>query len=368
MKFNKKMIIMLCSVVAIILLIIVIMMLVLGTGSKILSYAEIENRIVSAGKNYYEDNQDKLPVTGSTSIDTGTLIAEGYLNDLSRYTEDGVSCSGKLYVTKNPNDYSYRANLDCGNSYETKTFKDVVMQNLTTSGSGLYESVQVAPGNSDEMQTVYIFKGDNVNNYIKVGDYFWRIVKIFENGEIMVVGDPELLRTRWDNRFNLEENAYRGINEYEVSRMKDSILSEVVEDKDGYLLIKSLITPHTACIGRRYLDDTSRDGSVECSETLTNQYFSLIAAYDYMNASMDTNCKTALDNSCYNYNYLASSNEETWTITGVADNTYEVYYIDGTLEADYANVTNGVRLLAHLDANVTYVSGTGTYEDPYILK
>ena len=87
-----------------------------------------------------------------------------------------------------------------------------------------------------------------------------------------------------------------------------------------------------------------------------------------MNASMDTNCKTALDNSCYNYNYLASSNEETWTITGVADNTYEVYYIDGTLEADYANVTNGVRLLAHLDANVTYVSGTGTYEDPYILK
>ena len=368
MKFNKKMIIMLCSVVAVILLIIVIMMLFVGVQSRTLEYSEIEERILSAGKNYYEDNKDKLPEAGTTSIDTGTLVVEGYLNDLSQYTEEGVTCRGNLYVTKTPSDYSYRVNLDCGSSYATKKFKDVVMDNLVTSGSGLYEDVQVNPNDAESMHTVYVFKGDNVNNYIKVGDYYWQIIKVFENGEIMVAGDPELLRTSWDDRFNIDVDAYRGINEYKVSRMRDSIVSEVVEDSDGYLMIKSLITPHTACVGKRYLNDTSRDGSAECAETLSNQYFSLISAYDYMNASMDHNCKIALDESCYNYNYLASFGDETWTITGVADNTHEVYYINSTLERNYANMTLGVRLLAYLDSNVTYVSGTGTYDDPYILK
>ena len=55
MKFNKKMIIILCSVVAVIIFFIIVLMLFLGTKSKILEYSEIEDKIVSAGKNYYEE-------------------------------------------------------------------------------------------------------------------------------------------------------------------------------------------------------------------------------------------------------------------------------------------------------------------------
>ena len=185
---------------------------------------------------------------------------------------------------------------------------------------------------------------------------------------LVVLGDPELLRATWDNRFNIITDNYRGINQYDISRMRDSIDTEVVDDEEGYLIIKSLITTHTACYGNRSLDDTSKDGSTECSSTLPNQYFSLLPLYDYMNASLDPNCNKALDNSCYNYNYLASNNEEWWTITGVADNTEEVYYISNTVEREYANRIRGVRLYAHFDASVTYVSGSGTYEDPYIVK
>lgn len=367
MKFNKKMIIMLCSVVGIIVLIIILMMLFLSGRDKQLEYSEIEERIIFAGKNYYEDNKDKLPEFGTTSISASTLVAEGYLNNLSNYTKEGITCNGTLYVTKNPTDYSYRAKLDCGSDYSSKYFSSIVTKEVVSNGSGLYQMEQIEP-NSGTVQTVYVFRGDNVNNYVKVGDFYWEIVKVYENGEIAMLGDPELLRTKWDDRFNIETENYRGINEYEVSRMKDAILSEVVNDQDGYLIIKSLITPHTACIGKRSLNDTSKDGSTECSEILTNQYFSLLPAYDYMNASLDNNCNTVEDYSCYNYNYLTSGNEEFWTITGVKDNTQDVYYVDNVMEHEYANVTKTARLYVHLDANVTYVSGTGSYEDPYIVK
>lgn len=368
MKLNKKMIIMLSSVVAVIFVIIIIMLIFAGGKSKVISYSALEDKIITAGEKYYSDHEDKLPENGTTSIDTSTLVSEGYLNDLSKYTKKDVTCTGKLYVTKNPSDYSYHASIDCGSSYKTKSFKDVVVKDIVTNGDGLYEELQINPDDNTTTHTVYVFKGEHVNNYIKVGDYYWRIVKVYENGEIAVLGVPELLRATWDNRFNVEFGNYRGINDYSVSRLKDTIEKEVIEDDSSFLRIKSLVTTHTACIGKRTKEDTSKDGSTECSTVLPDLYFSLLPVYDYMNASLDPNCKTALNDSCYNYNYLSNSNDEWWTITGVGDNTQNVYSVDSILKIDYASYSKGIRMLANLSSNVSYVSGTGTMEDPYIIK
>lgn len=368
MKLNKKMIIMLASVIGVIVVLIIIMMLFLGGKGKNLSYDKIEEKIVIAAESYYNDNEDELPSSGTKSIDVDTLVSEGYLNELSKYTKEGVTCDGKAFVTKTASGYSYRVNLDCGKEHKTKTLSSVVTKDVVTSGSGLYKTTQVNPYDNSNTHDVYIFKGDSVKNYVKVGDFYWEIVKVYENGEIAVLGDPDLLRVNWDNRFNVNVGEYHGINEYKISRMLDSINEEVVEDDDGYLNIKSLITTHTTCTGKRSLDDTSRDGSAECSETLEEQYFSLLPVFDFMNASLDKNCIKAEDASCYNYNYLATGSDEWWTITGVGDNTRDVYYFDNTLQHDYASRTKAVRLYVHLDANVAYVSGTGTYDDPYIVK
>lgn len=368
MKANKKLIIMLASVVGVIVVLIIIIMLFVGGKSKKLSFEKLEEKILSAGESYFEDNKNKLPEEGTTSVSTDTLVEEGYLKEISEYTDEDVSCDGVVYASKNPQGYTYRVALDCGKDYSTKTLSSVVTKDVVTNGSGLYKMEQVDPNDNSKKQNVYVFRGDGVNNYIKVGSYYWEIVKVYENGEIAVLGDPELLRNVWDNRYNVDVEKYDGINDYKVSRIRDAIEHEVVEDEDGYLKIKSLITTHTACIGKRNIDDTSKDGSVECSETLENQYFSLLPVYDYMNASLDSNCNTALDSPCYNYNYLAGSYDEWWTITGVADNTYDVYFMETTLDYEIAKRTMSIRMYAHLDANTTYVSGSGTYEDPYIVK
>jgi len=367
-KLNKKMIIMLASVIGVVVVLIIIIMLFVGGGNKKLSYDKIEEKIIAAGESYFTDNEDKLPKVGTISVDVDTLVKEGYLNDLSKYTDDNVTCDGTLYVTKNPSGYAYRANLDCGKKYTTNSLADVIIGNgVVTNGSGLYEENQVNPNDNLNTHKVYVFKGDNVHNYVKIGDFYWEIIKVYENGEIAVLGDPELLTTIWDNRYNIDNQSYNGINEYEVSRLKDTINSTIVEDEEGYLNIKKVITTHTACIGKRGLDDNSKDGSTECSETLENQYFSLLPVYDYMNASLDENCSIATDSSCYNYNFLASY-DESWTITGVLENTQDVYYIDISMDKEEANTNKDVRLYVHLDASVTYVSGSGTYEDPYIVK
>ncbi len=368
MKSNKKLIVILSSFVGGIILLIIILMLIANGGSKSLGYEKIEKNIVSAGKNYFKDHEDKLPSQGTIEINASKLISEGYLSDFSKRVPSGVTCSGTLAVSKTPNDYSYRSSLNCGDDYKTQTLSNILLEKVTTSNNGLYAMEQVSADDPDQVENVYIFRGDAVNNYIKLGDFYWRIVKVYEDGEIAVLGDPELLIARWDNRYNIDTQKYHGINIYDVSRMKDSIKTEVLDYEDGYKIIKSLITTHTACYGKRSLDNTSKDGSVECQETLKDQYFSLLPVYDFMNASLDPNCQHAEDNSCYNYNYLAEHSEEWWTLTGVEDDSENVYFVDKTVEHDYASTSRGVRLYAHFAPNVKYISGSGTEEDPYVVE
>jgi len=368
MKFNKKMLVMLCSVMAIILLIVVIAIIFAGGSNKVWSYATMEEKIILAGKKYYADNKNELPENGTTSIEVSALISRGYLSDLSKHSEEGVSCSGSLYVTKNPVDYTYRANLDCGKSYSTVKFKDVVMENLVTTGDGLYEEIQVNPENSSENHAVYVFRGQTVNNYIKIGKSYFRIIKVYDNGEIAVLDDGKMLKSSWDNRFNIVTDDYKGINDYGVSIIRDSIQQQIVNEKETYQGLKTLITAHTSCIGNRKTDDGTKDGSAECSVTLNNQYFSMLPVYDFINASLDSNCNETMSQTCYNYNYLSNESGNWWTITGVGENNQDVYYVSGSVEKTYASSSKRVRLYLHLDSNVTYVSGSGTFADPYILK
>ncbi len=368
MKFNKKMLIILCSVVAIILFIMVIAIIFVGGSSKVWSYATMEEKIILAGKKYYNDNKEELPEFGTTSVDVSTLVSREYLSDLSEHSEEGVYCSGKLYVTKNIIDYTYRVNLDCGDNYSTTKFNDIVMKNLVTTGDGLYETTQVNPENANENHLVYVFKGQTVNNYIKIGKTYFRIVKVYENGEMAILDNGKMLKTNWDNRYNIVTDDYKGINDYERSIVRDAIQQEIINEQETYQALKTLITTHTACIGNKNLDDDTKDGSTECSKTLKNQYFSMLPAYDFMNASLDDNCNEIMSQACYNYNYLSSENGNWWTITGVGDNNQDVYYVSGSIEETYASSSKKIRLYAHLDANVTYVSGSGTFADPYILK
>jgi len=366
---RKKMITILGTIIGVLLLILIIVMLVVGLGNKnkTLSYNEIEAKILTAMENYYSDNKAELPLEGTKTLSISTLVANGYLNDLSTYTAEGVTCSGMGYVTNIANNYSYRVVLTCSDGSTSKVFSDYLKENVVSAGAGLYEMQQVSIDNNLQLSTNYVYRGETVNNYVKIGDFRWRIVKINDKNEVVLIETEDVARSSWDDRYNIETNQYRGINNYNVSRVKEYITQNILEPVNSYSLTKKLITSHDVCIGKRSTSESSINGVAECSNVLENQYFSLLPIYDYMSASLDVNCNSTYSASCSNYNYL-SAGDEWWTVTALSDSTEDVYYVSGSVGSSYASSTKDIRLVVALDSMVSYVSGSGTYNDPYIVK
>ena len=133
------------------------------------------------------------------------------MKDLSEYRSDGDTCTGSVRVRKLETEYIYVPYLNCGESYITKELHSKVVEDnpVVSSGDGLY-----ATGGN------YVFRGEVVNNYVKLENDLWRIVKITSDGSIMLINANGLrINQPWDDRYNSTREFTSGINNYSVSRM-----------------------------------------------------------------------------------------------------------------------------------------------------
>ncbi|UKI57953.1 MAG: hypothetical protein L6V81_00270 [Clostridium sp.] len=122
----------------------------------------------------------------------------------------------------------------------------------------------------------------------------------------------------WDNRYNEGKDATWGYNNFELSRAKEILKNTESNEEIVNESIKNAIISKELCVGKRKLDDETKNGSVECSVKSTDKYmFGLITPYEYMRASLDDNCKVASSPSCSNYNYLYHDRWNTWSLTAL---------------------------------------------------
>lgn len=378
-KVDKKLIAMMGIIVGVILIIVIVVIVVsLTTGGK-LSFEKIENKLVKATENYCEDNDDKLPkeIGEEVIVEGSTLVSGGYIKDLSEYTDEGVSCSAEVIVGKNENGYDYVASLDCGEKYKTTFLADKLKENVVTSGTGLYkvEKPTVDLGvdadgydlSSNELMSGYTFRGEKPNNYIKLDDKKYKIVKVDENGDIMVVViSNKNEKGVYDDRYNEETDAGSGKNDYTKSRAYENI-TDIYNKLGQESIIKQKAAAKNICVGPRSADDTSKDGSAECSVVMKNQYYSLLPVYDVLNASLEPLCVKTTDASCENYNYLATGSSY-WTMTPNAKNSYTAYGVSGSVLSNKLGKSYTYKYAFYLSGRLVYVSGTGTSSDPYIVK
>ena len=374
---NKKLIIIGSSVIGVIVLLLIILWLVSIFGGKKLTYEQVEEKIVNAAEKYYKDNPTMLPASdGDYSLSYQTLVDAGYIKPLSELLKDGDKCSAEVTVNAQNSAYSYIAFLNCPGNYETKELRSVLTNSVVTSGEGLYNN-----------NGTYYYKGENINNYIIIGmsgnekkekSVTGRIMSIESDGTIKVKLDTKTENTYvWDDRYNETKLGNDGYNIFEKSRIKDTLKAletENKDDSDTLILsnkVKSKLVSKKLCIGIRTENDTSKDGSTECSVLSTDTYlFSLMTPYEYMRASMDENCKTLNDLSCSNYNYLAKySQGSEWLLTATNQNNYKAYAFTGTaLNLSKASNSKRLRFIVSLNKHTFYKSGTGTSTDPYIIK
>ena len=333
-----------------ILLVIAIVLIV----NRRLTYSAIENRLIKAAKSYYSDNPKKLPQANNetATIKSNTLVKEGYIKELDKLSKNkNDNCLGQVTVYKNDDNLYYSANLSCAH-YKTKSIKDVVTENIVTSGDGLYQ-----------IGEEYVFRGERVNNFIMFNEKLWRILKINSDGTIRIIETDKRETATWDDRYNSQTEYNSGINDYKVSRIK-----EAIDDIYNSLTDKATIymTKMNLCVGKRKYEDTVNDGSIECSETFANQNLGLIQANEYALASISTECINPTQSECENYNYLADV--YTWTITADKEGTNKVFKLSGSTRSTEASNSAQFRVVAHLNSQIKYVSGNGTENNPYKFK
>ncbi len=360
---KKKLIYILGGVMGGIILLIVIIFIVLGILNQKVSYENIEKRLKTASQKYLSANEELFPKeeSGSITIEVDTLENGKYIKPISKMVKEGVNCSAKVIVTKNGSNYLYSPILNCGEDYKTEKFSTKLLSDNATkeSGDGLY-----ADGEN------YRFRGEYVNNYVSLDGKLWRVMDIDKDGYARIIYvDKESEETYvWDDRYNIDVDNYYGINNYSISRIKESLTNLEANNKLVSASVANLAY-HPVCIGKRSSSNVALNNNEECSTVVSDQLFSLPYANDYVAASVDANCKTIQDESCENYNYLMAMPLASYTMTGVKEKSQKVYFItsSGVAKIDAYN-DKKIRVTAYISNNSLYNSGDGTKTNPYTLK
>lgn len=361
---DKKMLSVLIISAIVVVIFFIIMIIISSVSSKRLSFEKVEDKMKNSAIKYFNAREEELPKSnGATvTISADNLADAGYMKSLKKIVPKNANCSGRVIVTKNGEHYLYSSILDCGVDYSSKKLSDLLTEksNIVISGEGLYAK-----------ENGYVYKGENVNNLVKLGETIWAIIDIDKDGymRLINVSGGKSTKVVWDDRYNITENSYVGINDYSVSRIKDSLVS--YEDNEDYLKedYKVYAALKTWCIGKRSEFNIAINNDEECVEQSNEQMFGLPYVSDAFVASIDSNCRNINDTSCDNYNYLASYALSSWTMTGVSGSTSKSYYVvSASAVSTKTSSSKKIMPTIYLSNNVMYASGNGSIENPYILK
>ena len=365
---KKTLIIIGCSFIGLLVLLLLIVWLLAMFKSSYVTYEKLEDKIVEATKKYYADHPDLLPVNdGKYSLDYNVLVAGEYIKPLNEMLKDGDKCTADVIINKSGVDYTYVPRLDCGDSYKTvELYRQIINDNpVVTSGSGLYRE-----GNT------YYFRGKVTNNYFAMGvndnnnekELLWQIISIDSDNTVRIraVSATEE-NSEYDGRYNIDKDANYGYNTFEDSSMKDFLRKLETDGKFLTAEQKSKLVSKRICIGKRSEEEKVNNGSVECSALSKDTFmFSTLLPYEFLRASLDENCKTVLDKSCENLNYLASQGSSEWSTTASSTDSYRLYAFYGTYYGlSSASNPKVLHVVANLSEYAFYKSGKGTMEDPY---
>lgn len=392
---DKKMYKYIAILVGLILLTVIVLWISsLFTGGAKYSYDKIEEKLVNATKKYVEDHPAVLPLTPgtSTTISSTVLVSNNYIKDLSSYAKDDVSCNGsvEVYFTEDGH-YNYVPDFNCGNKYVTVRLSEQVIKDNdygVVEGSGLYvrrdgefvEDEEDLGGGSDYDSFEYVFRGDEVDNFVKIDDNYWRIVAINDNDDMLLIFVGSVQKSSaWDDRYNEDVNKNQGVNIYEQNGIKSRAMQAVESFYKGEVILMNkeeyspktryLVVPMNLCVGKRDKIDTDISGKVECETVLEEQYAGLLPAYYYMSASLDEGCTTITSKSCGNYNYLSQFDDYWWLLTANSENTNEAYSVARSyVQSNNCSYKSNIRPTIMLGSRAVYESGTGSEADPYTLR
>ena len=343
----------------------------------VLAYNQIEDKMTEAAKNYTQNKPSILPNTDDEEVilTVNDLVTAGYMSPLNEYLGSSNSkvCTGEVKIVLTSETYKYTSMLDCGENYKTKLLYEVILGNVVSSGSGLYQMIDnrftYANYANDSDNIKYIFRGEKPKNYLKLGDNYWLIVEVDSDNNLLLIRNDTFSNGYnyvWDDRYNTSADNFFGINDFGLSRIHDNLINYYADIADN---VKDVMLPMSLCIGSRGIEDSASDYGKECNKKIENEYVGLMNASQFVAGSIDKDCASVTSISCGNYNYLTSGKNAWWLLTSDKDTTYSVYFVAGSsLMLSQANKGCAIRPMILVSSSLIFESGDGSKNNPYIVR
>lgn len=324
------------------------------------SYSNIEDSMIKAAKQYYETNKNLLPTQndGTVKVTISTLIEAEVLEEFKDPKDSSNSCSGYVEVTKIDEEFSYIPFLTCKGNYEPEyLYEKVKNSGQDEIGNGIYE-----------MNGEFVYRGNDVDNYVKFENLLWRIVKVDSSNDVKLILVTALEESYiWDDAYNSTRKDKTGITtNYLVTDIRASLKeiyeNIIVSDKKVLVVAKNL------CVGK-YGKNDSFSKEKECSIVQEKEKIGLLNLTDFQSASLDSGCVNVRSRECINQNYMFEDKKvRTWSLNSDSENTYKVYYIGAGISLSAANNKKKINPVIYISSKAITNAGDGTMENPYIIK
>jgi len=182
---------------------------------------------------------------------------------------------------------------------------------------------------------VYVYKGAEVNNYVKYSNMIWRVVRTNGDGSIEIILDDYINILAWD---------FEG-NEYVKSDLHKYLNDIFVEQINTDLLVNTSICT----------DKMPSIDKYSCNNRNTEYFVKLLPANDFLNSVIDE--KT----------YIADEEELVWL--GTTANDEKAWLANGSsISTSEDNNTYFVKPVVTLKNSTQLVSGNGSKEEPFVVE
>ena len=195
---------------------------------------------------------------------------------------------------------------------------------VITEGDGLYIH------NGD-----FIFKGEDVNNYVMYAAKTWRIMQVYRSGLVKLVLDESIGEVAYDNDDRNYDKSY--IHSY-------------IKDENNLKLNSNSLEQIDICLD--VVDDTN---NLTCENKISD-YVSVLGISDYGNSINIATNKSYISNLDNIWLHNKNSEGFVWNIT------------KGMLTQDDPEFEYSVQPIIILKGTAHSETGDGTKENPYIVK
>ena len=195
---------------------------------------------------------------------------------------------------------------------------------VVTSGEGLYK-----------VSGSYIYKGQEVDNYVKYSNLLWRIIKIGSDGTVDIILDSPI------NSISFDASS----NNYINSDINNYLNKEFIKNIDKSKLSKTSICK----------DKINDLNNVTCNDTSIDYYVKLVDVNSFINSQID-DASYMSDEYTNNIWTSSVSSNKVWSINGV------------NLTESLVDEAYYVKPVVTLKASNTLLGGQGTYDEPYEIE